>query len=110
MPTPSRAAIRAALSGDCNEESKGAFEAVQTKHGNNPLPRSGRMIVCVLTMGFVFSTAFSESVDIDDYKIRSKTRTKDQQLQRRRMGVPACLHAAAQSRILIAAFGCIESR
>ena len=56
------------------EESKGAFDAAQTKHGNNPLPRIGRMIVCVLTMGFVFPRAFIESVDIDDYEARSNTR------------------------------------
>ena len=56
------------------EESKGAFDAAQTKHGNNPLPRIGRMIICVLTMGFVFPRAFIESLDISDYETRSNTR------------------------------------
>ena len=59
------------------EESKGAFEDEQEKHGNNPLPRIGRMIVCVLTMGFAFPRAFIESVDIDDYEVRSNTRPKN---------------------------------
>ena len=59
------------------EESKAAFEAAQTAHSNNPLARIGRMILCVLTMGFAFPNAFSESVDIDDYEARSKSRPKD---------------------------------
>jgi hypothetical protein len=59
------------------EESKAAFDAAQTAHSNNPLARIGRMILCVLTMGFAFPNAFSESVDIDDYEARSKSRPKD---------------------------------
>ena len=56
------------------EESKVAYEAAQTAHSNNPLARIGRMILCVLTMGFAFPNAFSESVNIDDYEVRSNTR------------------------------------
>ena len=59
------------------EESKAAFDAAQTAHSNNPAARLGRMILCVLTMGFAFPNAFSESVDIDDYEVRSNTRPKD---------------------------------
>ena len=56
------------------EESKAAFDAAQTAHSNNPAARIGRMILCVLTMGFAFPNAFIESVDIDDYEARSNTR------------------------------------
>ena len=42
----------------------------------SPLPRIGRMIVCVLTMGMAFPNAFSESVDISDYDARNNHATK----------------------------------
>ena len=58
------------------EEKKAAFDAAQSTHKSNPLPRIGRMIICVLTMGMVFPNAFSESVDITDYEARNNKPTK----------------------------------
>lgn len=56
------------------EDNKTTFDTEQSAHKSNPLPRIGRMIVCVLTMGMAFPNAFSESVDIVDYEARnSKT-------------------------------------
>ncbi|NBR30110.1 MAG: hypothetical protein EBT83_17160 [Betaproteobacteria bacterium] len=56
------------------EDNKATFDTAQSAHKSNPLPRIGRMIVCVLTMGMAFPNAFSESVDIADYEVRnSKT-------------------------------------
>jgi hypothetical protein len=53
------------------EDSKTKFDASTEAHKSNPLPRIGRMIVCVLTMGMAFPNAFSESVDVADYEKRS---------------------------------------
>jgi len=53
------------------DDHKAAFDAAQSIHKTNPLPRIGRMIVCVLTMGMAFPNAFSESVDIVDYEARN---------------------------------------
>ena len=58
------------------EDNKAAFDAAQSTHKSNPLPRIGRMIVCVLTMGMAFPNAFSESVDISDYDARNNHATK----------------------------------
>jgi hypothetical protein len=58
------------------EDNKATFDAAQSSHKTNPLPRIGRMIVCVLTMGMAFPNAFSESVDIADYEKRSNTERK----------------------------------
>jgi len=53
------------------EDNKASHDAAQDLHKSNPLPRIGRMILCVLTMGMAFPNAFSESVDIADYEARS---------------------------------------
>lgn len=58
------------------EDNKAAFDAAQSTHKTNPLPRIGRMIVCVLTMGMAFPNAFSESVDITDYEARNNKASK----------------------------------
>lgn len=58
------------------EDSKTKHDAAAAAHKENPLPRIGRMIVCVLTMGMAFPNAFSESVDIADYEKRSNTERK----------------------------------
>ena len=53
-----------------------AFDAAQAKHKSNALPRIGRMIICVLTMGMAYPNAFVESVDIGDYEARSNQSVK----------------------------------
>ena len=58
------------------EDNKAAFDAAQSEHKSNALPRIGRMIACVLTMGMAFPNAFSESVDIADYEARNNHPTK----------------------------------
>jgi hypothetical protein len=58
------------------EDNKAAYDAAQTANKNSPLPRIGRMIVCVLTMGMAFPNAFSESVDIADYDARNNQAVK----------------------------------
>ena len=58
------------------EENKSAQGTVQSSGKNSPLPRIGRMIVCVLTMGMAFPNAFSESVDIADYDARNNQAVK----------------------------------
>jgi len=50
------------------ENNKAAFDAAQATHKNNPLPRIGRMIICVISMGMVYPNAFTESVDIKSYE------------------------------------------
>ena len=57
-------------------EDKKEFDAAHSTHKTHPLPRIGRMIICVLTMGLVFPNAFSESVDITDYEARNNKPTK----------------------------------
>jgi hypothetical protein len=58
------------------EDDKAAFDAAQSANKRSPLPRIGRMIVCVLTMGMAFPNAFSESVDIADYDARNSKAQK----------------------------------
>lgn len=58
------------------EDSKMKHDAAQVTHKSNPLPRIGRMILCVLTMGMAFPNAFSESVDIADYEARNNRTSK----------------------------------
>ena len=58
------------------EDNKATFDTAQSAHKSNPLPRIGRMIVCVLTMGMAFPNAFSESVDIADYDARNNQAVK----------------------------------
>lgn len=55
------------------EDSRTKYDAAQVVHKANPLQRVGRMILCVLSFGMVYPNAFSESVDIADYEVRSKT-------------------------------------
>lgn len=55
------------------EDSKAKFDAAQSAHKSNPLPRIGRMIICVLSMGMIFPNAFTESIDVADYDARGKT-------------------------------------
>lgn len=59
-----------------SETSKAAQGAAQSTSKNSQLPRIGRMIVCVLTMGMAFPNAFSESVDIADYDARNNQAVK----------------------------------
>ncbi len=61
---------------DKAESNKVDFDAAQTTHKSNPLPRIGRMIVCVLSMGMVYPNAFIESVDVVDYEARSNQTEK----------------------------------
>ena len=58
------------------EGDKAAQGEAQSGNKNSPLPRIGRMIVCVLTMGMAFPNAFSESVDIADYETRNNQSVK----------------------------------
>ena len=59
-----------------SEDNKSAQGTAQSSSKNNPLPRIGRMIVCVLTMGMAFPNAFTESVDIADYDARNNQAVK----------------------------------
>ena len=52
------------------EDDKTKHDAAQELHKSNPLPRIGRMVLCVLSMGMIYPNAFSESVDIADYEAR----------------------------------------
>ena len=53
------------------EDSKTKHDAAQESPKTNPLPRIGRMVLCVLSMGMIYPNAFSESVDIVDYEARN---------------------------------------
>ncbi len=61
-----------------DEDNKSGFDAAQATHKSNPLPRIGRMILCVLSMGMMYPNAFTESVDIKSYEsdARKESRTK----------------------------------
>ena len=59
-----------------SEDNKSAQGTAQSSGKNSPLPRIGRMIVCVLTMGMAFPNAFTESVDIADYDARNNQAVK----------------------------------
>jgi hypothetical protein len=59
------------------DDSKTKFNAAEAANKTNPLPRIGRMILCVLSMGMIYPNAFSESVDIADYEARSNATRKD---------------------------------
>jgi hypothetical protein len=58
------------------EDSKTKHDAAQESRKTNPLPRIGRMVLCVLTMGMAFPNAFSENVDIADYEARNNRTSK----------------------------------
>lgn len=58
------------------EDNKAAQGTAQSSGKKSPLPRIGRMIICVLTMGMAFPNAFSESVDISDYDARNNQAVK----------------------------------
>ncbi len=54
------------------DDDKAAFDAAQTTHKSNPLPRIGRMILCVISMGMIYPNAFTESVDIASYEAEGR--------------------------------------
>ena len=54
------------------KNSKAEFEAAEAAHKENPLPRIGRMVLCVLSMGMIYPNAFSEGINMEDYEARNK--------------------------------------
>ena len=58
------------------EDDKTQSGAAPKSQKPNPLPRIGRMVLCVLSMGMIYPNAFSESVDIADYESRSNRSSK----------------------------------
>lgn len=58
------------------ENNQANFDPAQTTHKSNPLPRIGRMVLCVLSMGTVYPNAFVQSVDVADYEERSNQTEK----------------------------------
>ena len=50
------------------DDKKAKHDAAQVVHKGNPLPRVGRMILCVLSFGMIYPNAFIESIDIDAYE------------------------------------------
>jgi hypothetical protein len=57
-------------------DSKTEFAASEAAHKKSPLPRIGRMILCVLSMGMIYPNAFTEGVDMEAYEARSNQAPK----------------------------------
>ena len=51
--------------------SKAEFAAAEAVHRKNPLPRIGRMVLCVLSMGMIYPNAFSEGIDMEEFEARN---------------------------------------
>jgi hypothetical protein len=60
------------------DDDKSSFDAAQATHKSNPLPRIGRMILCVLSMGMMYPNAFTEGVDIKSYESDARKEARKQ--------------------------------
>ena len=59
-----------------DKDSKADFAASEAAHKKSPLPRIGRMILCVLSMGMIYPNAFTEGIDMAAYDARSNQAPK----------------------------------